>query len=172
MKYIITLVLLLAASIHAGKRAHPTSTLQLIDEPISKLIIAIAFNDLEGAQAILKEGVPINSILNHLTPLNYAQQLANKDMVKILLMYGANPYSKNSYGQNSLEFHAQASSWDIHKYREDKKAVQFFIKEYIKANRQGAQAALTRILCYTQPVALIENIARDIAIYVYPDLIV
>lgn len=48
------------------------------------------------------------------TPLAFATQKGNKDLVKLLLAYGANPNIRDSKGKPPLFWAERARQWDLH----------------------------------------------------------
>lgn len=73
---------------------------------------AVIWNDSKNLVALIKEGVFINQRgENGFTPLHEAVDKNNKDMVLLLLEYGANKSIKNDLGEKPIDI-ARAFNYD------------------------------------------------------------
>lgn len=78
-----------------------------------KVYKALQENSLDQLTPLLQKGLNVNSRIYGLTPLMLAASLGHKDIVTVLLKYGADSYAKDATGKTAIRYAALYGNEDV-----------------------------------------------------------
>jgi len=71
---------------------------------VNSFCVSIAKGDLETVQKLISRGADVNAISNGMTPLMYAAKFNRTDILKLLIIHGANLKAKSNKKMTALKY--------------------------------------------------------------------
>lgn len=107
---------------------------------------AIRHGDAEYVQKALESGFdPNTQDSEQCTPLIFAAEFQNPEIVRLLLTRGADPLHRESNGYDASDIAAFYGEWRMGAYTDESAEIQTILKAHIKSPNVGLFAWLKRV---------------------------